>query len=157
MNEFEDFSRSCLYPPNGKRGVGLGRANRWGDQFDDYYENFSPVLMPMVETVKGVGATEGLLELSSVDGIFLGPYDLSADTGDPGNFESDKFLSFTEGVKNACLAMGKARGIHQVAPIRYELDARIKDGFNFIAYGTDIISVRSSLIEARNKHGTTNG
>jgi 2-keto-3-deoxy-L-rhamnonate aldolase RhmA len=107
--------------------------------------NFSPVLVPQIETMKGVEAALAIAARPEVDALFLGPYDLSADLGKAGDFSTPEFLAARESVKKACQTHGKAAGIHQVDPIPEGLKEKIADGFSFIAYGTDLIALRYAL------------
>jgi len=142
---FQAFSRHCLYPPAGCRGVGLSRCNGWGASFDDYMDGFSPVLVPQIETVAGVEAAADIVALAEVDALFLGPYDLSASLGRRGDFSTPTFEGAVSAVRKTCTDHGKAAGIHQVEPDADALGARIEEGFGFIAYGTDMIAMRSAL------------
>ncbi len=142
---FAEFAAHCLYPPAGRRGVGLSRANLWGDGFDGYLNGFRPVLAPQIETRAGVAAADVLAALDGVAGLFLGPYDLSASLGRPGDFESSVFRAAAEEVRAACARHGKALGIHQVTPDSEQLRRRIDEGYRFIAYGTDVIALRHAL------------
>ena len=142
---FADFARHCFYPPAGRRGVALARFNRWGDDFESYFSDFRPVLVPMIESLKGVAAADALAALPEVDALFFGPYDLSADLGAPGDFTSDAFRAALEAVKSACRDHGKAPGGHQVAPDPAALRRHIDDGFRFVAYGTDLGAMRDAL------------
>ena len=45
----------------------------------------------MIESLNGVKNLEDILKQKLVDGIFVGPYDLSASLNDVGNFKSKKF------------------------------------------------------------------
>ncbi len=144
-SDFETFVSHCLYPPNGKRGVGLSRCNRWGDAFDSYYKTFVPTLIPQIETATGVKNAAEIAALPYVDAVFLGPYDLSASLGCGGDFTTAVYQEHIDMVKNAAKQMGKPLGIHQVAPDRAELDDKIKQGFTFIAYATDMIAMRHAL------------
>lgn len=146
-----EFLSHCLYPPEGRRGVGLVRANQWGETFEDYTKNFKPVIVPMIETKKGVDAAGDIAALPGVDGLFLGPYDLSADLGGAGDFEAPDFVESVSAVKDACAANGKAPGIHQVEPDRGALDERIEQGFRFLAFGTDLVAVRHAFQDLGNK------
>lgn len=141
---FSEFSRHCLYPPHGRRGVGLSRANLWGDSFESNL-GFRPILVPQIETRAGVAAAAGLAALPEVDALFLGPYDLSADLGAPGIFDTAEFVAARDAVKAACAAAGKAVGIHQVAPDPEQLRQRVVEGFGFIAYSTDVLAMRAAL------------
>ena len=140
--EFLKFSQHCLYPDAGKRGVGLSRCNLWGDTFEDYFANFSPVLIPQIETVKGADNADSIAALEEVDGLFIGPYDLSADLGIPGKLTAEALGASIAKVKNACDSNGKAFGGHQVPPEMDGLKSMIKDGFRMIAFSTDIIAMR---------------
>lgn len=142
---FTEFSRHCIYPPTGARGVGLSRCNGYGDRFESYFENFSPVLVPQIESIAGVSAVKEIAALAEVDAIFLGPYDLSVDLGEPGNFRSPRFEEAIETVKAACTEYRTALGIHQVEPDPKELEKRISEGFCFIAYSTDAIAMRAAI------------
>jgi 2-keto-3-deoxy-L-rhamnonate aldolase RhmA len=142
---FAAFAEHCLYPPHGRRGVSLERFNRWGDDFDGYMRDFRPVLIPMIESRKGVAAADTLAALPSVDALFFGPYDLSADLGAPGNFSSQAFVSSLDTVKASCVKYHKAPGGHQVAMEPEELRQKIEGGFRFIGYGTDILAMRRHL------------
>lgn len=147
---FAEFTRHCLYPPDGCRGVALERFNGWGDDFDTYMSEFSPVIVPMIETRRGVKAALEIASLPAVDALFFGPYDLSADLGSPGNFESDAFYDALEHVKAACRDSGKQAGGHQVALDPAELTKRAEEGFRLLAYGTDILAMRQTLAGFRN-------
>lgn len=142
---FAEFARHCLYPPAGRRGVGLSRCNLWGDRFDDYLKTFQPVLVPQIETRKGAAAAAALAALPEVDALFLGPYDLSADLGKPGDFAAPEFQAACAAVKAACAKHGKAPGIHQVHPDPKALKEQFASGFSFVAYGTDLIALRAGL------------
>ncbi len=139
---FSSFARHCYYPPKGRRGVGLSRATLWTDEFPDYVEQFQPVLVPMIETRKGADAADALAALPETDGLFIGPYDLSADLGQPGNFTSPEILQAISAIKSACGRHKKAFGGHQVAPDIDQLRAKLDDGFGFVAFGTDILAMR---------------
>lgn len=143
--DFEDFAYSCLYAPNGHRGMGLSRCNKWGDDFDAYKDTFQPVLVPMIETERGIEASAKLAALPMVDALFLGPYDLSTNLGCPGDLDNETFKAAIEQVRKACGDNAKAAGIHQVAPEEAELKARINEGFTMVAYGTDLLAMRSAL------------
>ncbi len=143
--EFGDFAAHCLYAPEGRRGVGLSRCNRWGDNFSQYLENFRPVLVPMIETARGVERAQKLANLPMVDALFLGPYDLSSDLGCPADFETSTFKEAVASVRQACLDNAIAVGIHQVEPDAQALQERLDQGFALLAYGTDVVAIRHAL------------
>jgi 2-keto-3-deoxy-L-rhamnonate aldolase RhmA len=142
---FSAFARHCFYPPAGRRGVGLCRGNLWGDRFETHLNDFSPVLIPQIETRAGVEAAAAIAALDVVDGLFIGPYDLSADLGTPGRFDTPEMAGAMARVNEAATAAGKARGIHQVPPDPAQLRARLAEGYRFVAYATDITAMRAAL------------
>lgn len=142
---FAEFATHCFFPPKGRRGLSLERFNLWGDQFDETLGGFEPVLVPMIESRKGVAAAADIAALSSVDALFFGPYDLSADLGAPGEFTSPAFLEARNAVLSAGKQHSKPVGGHQVACDPEALKKMIDDGFRFIAYGTDMIAMRTAL------------
>lgn len=144
-DSFAEFAEACLYSPTGHRGNALGRFNAWGDTFDDYRKNFVPALIPMIETRKGIASASSIASLDCVDALFFGPYDLSADLGDPGNFTSQEFVDAKAEILNAASAAGISAGGHQVAIDSSDLLAMIEEGFRFIAYGTDVVALRTSM------------
>lgn len=150
---FETFAQSCLYAPRGRRGVGLSRCNVWGDTFEGYKAHFQPILAPMVETKKGVEEAGALAALPMVDAMFMGPYDLSSDLGCAGDFSNPTFTDAVATVRKACEENNVAPGYHQVICDDKELQARIDEGFKFLAYGTDILSMRQALSGIRNLKG----
>lgn len=90
-----------------------------------------------------------IIEIEGVAVVFIGPYDLSADLGIPGNFQHPKFLPALDVIKKTCLDKKKTLGFHQVQLDPEGLNSKIDEGYNFIAYGIDIIAIRSSLSTVR--------
>ncbi len=76
--------RSTRYPPQGIRGVGsaLARASRWNRitrylaEADDYL-----CVLAQVESAKGLEALDAIADTPGIDGVFIGPADLSASMG----------------------------------------------------------------------------
>ena len=143
--EFSKFYQHCLYPDAGTRGLGLARCNLWGDTFDDYFENFRPVLIPQIETAKGAENAGAVAALAEVDGLFIGPYDLSADLGIAGQLSSPALSDSIAKVNTACAAHGKAFGCHQVPPDMAALQSKIDEGFRFIAFASDLVAMRHAF------------
>ncbi len=98
----------------------------------------------------GVAAAEALEPWPLVEGLFIGPYDLSNECGEPGNMSSTECTGAVDEVHRACRSNNKVTGIHQVAPDLTELRSRIDQEFDFIAYGTDLLAVRHALKGIRN-------
>jgi 2-dehydro-3-deoxyglucarate aldolase len=143
--DFAEFAAHCAYPPGGRRGVCLSRANGWGERFERYITTFRPFIVPQIETKAGVAEADKIAALECVEALFLGPYDLSASLGTAGDFETAAFKVAAETVMAACRKHGKAPGVHQVPADADALREQIARGFRFIAFGTDLTAMRGAL------------
>jgi len=134
------------YPPDGKRGVGLARAQGYGASFQKYLkwqkENISIIVQ--IEHINAVDHLKEIFGVKGVTGYMIGPYDLSGSMGIPGRFDHPDFLAATEKVKAAAQKMNIAGGIHIIEPDPKQLEQRIKEGYTFIAYSLDIRMLDSS-------------
>ena len=141
----DDFASHCIFPSGGRRGLGLTRANLWGGKFDEYFQSFKPVIIAQIETKTGAEAIESIIESEYLDGVMIGPYDLSASLGKAGQFNDPEFLALRTSILDATRAKKKLIGYHQVAPEPAELKARQDEGYDFVAYGTDLVAIRHAL------------
>ena len=141
------------YPPMGKRGVGLNRAQRYGFGFDEYYKwvNEQLVVIAQIEHIDGVDNIADILQVEDIDAVFIGPYDLSGSIGATGNFNDEKFISAITKVENECKLKEKSLGYHVVEPNgRLVLD-KIKSGYNFVAFSTDFLFMGTKAKEEMKK------
>jgi 2-dehydro-3-deoxyglucarate aldolase len=133
----------CCWPPTGKRGVGFSRANLFGKNFDEYkIEAQAPLLVAMIENIKAVENLDEIVEVSGLDAVLVGPYDLSASMGITGKFESAQFFSAMDQIKLTCIKKRVPFGIHVVDPDPSILTKKITEGFQFIAYSLDSVFFR---------------
>lgn len=101
------------YPPAGIRGVaGLTRASRFG-RVRDYARRAQEeiCLLVQVETRKSLDAIEDIAAVEGVDGIFIGPGDLSASLGRPGELFHPEVIAAVEGAIGRVAAAGKPAGV----------------------------------------------
>lgn len=130
---------AVYYPPKGARSVGLARAQGYGTTFQKYREwlDNKAVVIVQVEHIDAVNNLEDILSAPGVDGYFIGPYDLSASMGLPGQFDHPDMVAAIERVRQVGSLLNKPGGIHIVEPDIVQLGKRIKEGFKFIAYSLD--------------------
>lgn len=84
--EAEGAVAAMHYPPKGMRGVsGLSRASRFG-RVEGYTAKAADelCLLIQVETAEALGRLEEIASVEGVDGVFLGPSDISTSMGFPG-------------------------------------------------------------------------
>ncbi len=134
----EELVQSMWYPPKGIRGVGsaLARASRW-NQVEEYLHHADDemCLLLQVENVVGLNNLEEIVSLEGVDGIFIGPADLSASMGHRGNPTHPEVEAAIASALKTIKSYGKAAGILYAN----EAGAKkfIEMGFDFVAVGVD--------------------
>lgn len=138
---------SVYYPPFGKRGVGLARAQEYGFGFESYNKNKAKEikLIIQIEHIDAVNNLDEILELDGIDGTFIGPYDLSASMGKPGEFENKDVVNAINRYNKKAIKYDKLIGIHVINPDFKEVLIKKKLGYNFIAFSTDIIFLGDTL------------
>ncbi|MGE5766142.1 MAG: aldolase/citrate lyase family protein [Bacteroidota bacterium] len=100
-------------PPAGIRGVaGLTRASRFG-RVAGYAKRAEQELcvLVQVETKRSLDAIEEIAAVEGVDGIFIGPGDLSASLGRPGELFHPEVVAAVEGAIRRVAAAGKPAGV----------------------------------------------
>jgi 2-dehydro-3-deoxyglucarate aldolase len=142
---FDQFASHCFFPPKGKRGLGLVRANLWGEQLKEHFENFQPQIIAQIETRTGAQNIDEIIKSPFLDGVMVGPYDLSASLGKAGQFEDPEFLEYVNHIFQKAKTNNKSIGYHQVQPDLGELKKRCQEGYDFVAYGTDVVALRHAL------------
>jgi 2-dehydro-3-deoxyglucarate aldolase/4-hydroxy-2-oxoheptanedioate aldolase len=86
--EAEAAVKACQYPPKGIRGVaGSPRAAGYGQNVSNYlpYANDQILILTAAETAEAVENLDHILTVPDLDGIFIGPMDLSTSLGHMGN------------------------------------------------------------------------
>lgn len=138
--EAEHAVSAVRYPPQGKRGVGLARAQGYGSGFAKYLDwvNKESVVIVQVEHIDAVNNLEAILAVDGVDGFIVGPYDLSGSLGVPGQFDHPLMKEAMQRIESVGIASDKALGIHVIEPKPDELKSRIGQGYRFVAYSVDI-------------------
>jgi len=128
------------YAPQGNRGVGLARAQGYGEQFNEHlqWQIDGPVVIVQIEHKDALANLEDILTVSGVDGFIIGPYDLSCSLGIPGEFENPKFTKAMDQIKNTGLQLDIPGGLHIVEPDIEALTKSLREGFRLIAYSVDI-------------------
>ena len=130
------------YPPRGIRGVASAhRANRYG-RIPDYFARADEEMcvLAQLETRAAVDALEEIAAVEGIEGVFIGPSDLAASLGHPGNNAHPDVRRAIEGACRRAQAIGKPIGI--LAPVEADARAYLDIGFAFVAVGSDIVVLR---------------
>jgi len=132
------------YPPRGIRGVsGSSRASNYG-RIKDYLQSADEeiCLLVQIETRLALEQLEAISTTEGVDGVFIGPADLSASLGHLGDPHHQETQSALQDAGRRLARLGKPAGI--LAAI--EADARrfIEWGYSFVAVGVDTVLLATS-------------
>jgi len=133
--------------------VGLNRAQRYGFGFEEYkkWVDEKLVVIAQIEHIDGVNNIEEIIQTEGIDGIIIGPYDLSGSLGIPGNYNQPIVKEALIKVEEACLTHKKSMGYHVVEPDSDLVIEKQKAGYNFIAFSTDFLFLGQKAVEEMNK------
>ena len=136
--EAEAAVSAMRYPPNGIRGfAGLTRASRYG-KAEKYATRAEEelCLLVQVETKTALDRLEEIAAVDGVDGVFIGPADLAASLGHPGDLTHPDVVSAIEGAIERLNSIGVPAGILSLD--RAFAKRCIKLGTSFTAIGVDL-------------------
>lgn len=131
--------KASKYPPEGKRGVGLARAQNYGENFDEYndWQKNNIEVIIQIEHIEAVNNLEKILSVEGISGIFIGPYDLSGSMGIPGKFKDKSFLEAIGKIDQISDSKKIRKGIHIIEPDLDELQNAINNDFYYIGFSMD--------------------
>jgi len=143
---------AAKYPPQGVRGFAFSRMNDWGEAFEEYLANANDnvLVIVMIESKQGVKNIAEILAVPGVDGVFIGPYDMSGSYGIPGQTQDPTIKTACARVASACREAGKAAGIHVVLPSKTAIQEAVAQGFTFVAVGVDTVFLAEAAKSALN-------
>jgi len=147
-----ELVRCMRYPPEGIRGMAATRASGWGRNASYAKEaNREVCLLVQVETQEGVSNLDAIAAVDGVDGVFIGPSDLSAAFGHVGDPWHPEMMKLHEDLFRRIQAAGKAVGILTLDEALAK--KHVEMGATFIAVGTDsnLMVKASSTLAARFK------
>jgi len=148
INSREDAVKAVeyvKYPPVGKRGVGLSRAQEYGTGFEKYKKwlNENVVIIAQIEHIDGVKNIESIITTPGIDAIMIGPYDLSGSLGYPGDYDRNEVKGALRQVEEVCKNKNFPLGFHVVPPEIKLMEDTISKGYRFVAFSTDFLFMRT--------------
>jgi len=138
-----DFAK---YPPIGKRGVGLFRAQKYGIGFEEYkkWVNEELVIIAQIEHIEAVKNIEEIITTDGIDGVIIGPYDLSGSMGFPGEYHRKDVKQAITKVLDMCKKHNVPFGFHVIESDPAKLQEKIDEGCTFLAYSLDFFFLGDS-------------
>jgi 4-hydroxy-2-oxoheptanedioate aldolase len=149
-----EIVRSMRYPPGGVRGMGGARASRWGRYPQYYHEaNDQVCLLVQVETREALDNLDAIAATDGVDGVFIGPADLSASLGHVGNPAHPEVQEAIASAIARIRKAGKAAGI--LTPDEALARKYLELGAAYVAVGIDtsLLARATASLAARFKTG----
>ena len=150
LEQVEELVRWAKFPPVGQRGYCPTRTTAWGA--DDWSKdalsymsecNRRASIFPQCETAEALEQVEAIAAMEGVDGIFVGPCDLSIALGVPLEMDSPKLLSAIDRVLEACQRYGKQSIIFAGTPEKAR--EMFRKGFDSVAYSLDASMLISAV------------
>jgi len=141
--EAEAAVAEAKHPPRGRRGYGYSRANVHGMDFDEYVrESDDEIAMIMqIEHKDAIANIDAILEVDGVDGVFVGPMDLSGSMGITGQIDHPDMVAALDTYVAACKKHEVAAGMHVVRPTPENVQAAVDKGYTLIALGVDVVFI----------------
>lgn len=138
-DQAEAAVRFAHYPPRGTRGLGTARVNRYGMEMVDAVTRArdETIVVVQAETADAVTNIETIAKVPNLDAVIVGPYDLSASLGHPGEIDHPHVQKSIKRIAGVCRESAMRTGI-------FALNATgLKDsseaGFTLLAAGVDTI------------------
>jgi 2-dehydro-3-deoxyglucarate aldolase len=127
------------YPPWGKRGVGLNRAQHYGEGFESYKDwlNENIVIIAQIEHIDSIENLEEILSVKGIDGTMIGPYDLSASMGFPGDYDRNDVKDALQAYITKSNKANKPLGYHVIESDSTFSIEKIQQGYSLIAFSID--------------------
>ncbi len=136
--EAENFVNACLYPPKGYRSFGPIRGLLYGGSDYAKHSDNEILKLAMIETKEALDKLDEILSTPNLDGIYIGPADLSLAVGEEPGFDKkegtkafEQIQRILEAAKNKNLLAGIHNGSVDYAKKMVSL------GFNLVTIGSD--------------------
>jgi 4-hydroxy-2-oxoheptanedioate aldolase len=140
--EAADFAK---YPPLGTRGMGTPRSLNYGATPADFVkrENGRTKCLIMIETPGALSEVKDIVALPTVDGVFMGPYDLSLTRGRGQYVASDADRADSDAIAAAATTAGKILGMPAFSD--EDIARAAAQGAQIITIGDDLSALTESL------------
>lgn len=145
--ELKKAMDACLYPPEGTRGFGPRRACGYCSEDLFQYIEEAPDRMcrfAQVEHVDAVNNLEEMLKVPGLDGIILGPCDLSGSIGHLNDIFHPEVLALIDACVAKCRGAGVPIGIAVGANSEEDVLFWLNRGIQFISAGSDLSAISSA-------------
>ena len=137
-----------LRPLKGERmEEGLNEAGALDPETSRYLEerNAGRSLLINIESVPGIERLDEILGAGGVDGVIVGPHDLSVNLGIPEQYHHARFEEAVRTVLEACLRHGVSMGVHAFWDSLEQQIAWARAGANIVLHSADLLLFHRAL------------
>ena len=139
---------ACRYPPRGKRGMAASivRASDYGLRWRDYVAEVGDNLLVMCQ-IESAAAVENAARIAAVDGVdmlFIGPFDLSANTGHLGEPDHPEVRAMIVGVERVAKDAGRLLG--GIPTAERSVAELLGAGYDLVLADADVALLREAAL-----------
>ena len=137
-DQAEKFVQACMYPPTGYRSFGPIRGMLYGGSDYGDYANDELLKIAMIETKEALDNLDAIMTTPGVDGIYIGPADLSLAINEKPSFdksENDPVYSVIMKILEHAKKNNIFAGIHNMTPEYAQ--KMIEKGFQLVTVGSE--------------------
>ena len=144
-SQMEEVISNFKYSPIGARNYGINRAQNYGFKSKEYFNNWNKIssILIQIESKNSIENLEEILKKNykNIDGVMIGPYDLSGSLNCPGDFNNVNYVRSIKHVIKLCKSYNISCGT-QLSDIRPSLiNENFNLGFNFLVRGSDLFAL----------------
>ena len=136
---------ACRYPPRGIRSAGPTRAGLIAQRSYVEHATEDTLVFVMIETAEALDRLDAILDTPALDGVYIGPADLSLAMGFPPETDSTRpaHAAAIARIVDACHERGLVAGLHTATP-EFARE-RAAAGMDFLTVATDLSSLRQEV------------
>ena len=132
---------AAKYPPAGARSIGVGRAQGYGRRLQEAIagDNEATIVVAQIEHADAVPNIEAIVGVRGVNAVFVGPFDLSASLGKPGEIDAPEVRQAIEAVVSCCAERSLPCGVF--VGTGAEARQAFADGHQLVCAATDALLI----------------
>ena len=138
-----DLAAKMYYPPEGLRTFGVNRAHLYGLDFLGYHQHWNEncCFISQIETKEAIQCIDEIVSHPLLDGVMIGPYDLSGSLGVAGQTDHPLVLEASRKVVDACFKHGKSCGTQIANPSHQAVENAFSHGYSYVILGSDLFAM----------------
>ena len=135
-----------MRPIKGQKLKGMLEGDRVESELETYIQDGAKerLLIVNIESTPAIAALDDILTVPDLDGVLIGPHDLSCNLGVPEQYDHPGFLAACETIFHKARSAGAGAGIHFWGDVEQQAHM-LKLGANMLIHSADIILFQKHL------------